>query len=102
MTSLRRAGIGPNANVYADLGTTWWQLMRDPTQGAHARGKVLRYVGEDNVVWGTDSIWYGSPQDQMQAFRALQISPEFQERYGYPELTPAIKAKVLGLNGARV
>ena len=102
ITSLRRAGVGPNANVYADLGTTWWQLMRDPTQGAHAWGKLLRYVGEDNVVWGTDSIWYGSPQDQIQAFRALQISPELQERYGYPALTPDLKKKVLGLNGARV
>lgn len=102
VTSLLRAGIGPNANVYAELGTSWWQLMRDPTQGAHAWGKLLRFVGEDNVLWGTDSIWYGSPQDQIQAFRALQISTEFQERYGYPALTPQIKAKVLGLNGARV
>ena len=102
ITSLGRAGIGPNANVYADLGTTWWQLMRDPTQGAHAWGKLLRFVGQNNVVWGTDSIWYGSPQDQIQAFRALEISPELQERYGYPELTPALKAKVLGLNAARV
>jgi len=102
ITSLRRAGIGPNANVYADMGTTWWHLMRDPTQGAHAWGKLLRFVGADNVVWGTDSIWYGSPQDQIQAFRALEISSELQERYAYPELTPALKAKVLGLNAARV
>ena len=102
VTSLRRAGVRPNANVYVDLGTTWWNLMRDPTQGAHAWGKLLRFVGEDNVTWGTDSIWYGSPQDQIQAFRALEISTELQERYGYPALTPAVKAKVLGLNGARV
>jgi hypothetical protein len=102
ITSLRRAGIGPNANVYADLGTTWWHLMRDPTQGAHAWGKLLQHIGEDNVVWGTDSIWYGSPQDQIQAFRALEISAELQEHYGYPALTPERKAKVLGLNGARL
>jgi len=54
------------------------------------------------VLWGTDSIWYGSPQDQIQAFRAFQISPEFQEKYGYPALTPALKRKVFGLNAARV
>ena len=40
--------------------------------------------GPDNVLWGTDSLWYGSPQDQIQAFRAFEISPELQERYGYP------------------
>jgi hypothetical protein len=76
--------------------------MRDPTQAAHVLGKLLRYVGEDNVLWGTDCIFYGSPQDQIQAFRAFRISPELQERYGYPALTPLRKAKILGLNGARV
>lgn len=54
------------------------------------------------MLWGTDSIWYGSPQDQIQAFRAFEITPEFQERFGYPALTKGLKAKVLGLNGARV
>src|SRR5207244_2898474 len=56
----------------------------------------------DNVLWGTDSIWYGSPQDQIQAFRAFQIAPELQQRHGYPALTPELKRKVFGLNGARV
>ena len=101
LTSLKQAGIGPNENVYVDLGTTWWHLMSDPTQAAHAWGKLLRDVGEDNVVWGTDSIWYGTPQDQIQAFRALQISEELQEQHGYPALTDEIKKKVLGENGTR-
>jgi uncharacterized protein len=56
--------------------------MRDPEQAAHVLGKLLRHVGEDNVLWGTDCIFYGSPQDQIQAFRAFRISAEFQERYG--------------------
>jgi predicted TIM-barrel fold metal-dependent hydrolase len=102
VASMRRAGIGANKNVYADLGTTWWHAMRDPNDAAHLLGKLLRFVGEDNVLWGTDSIWYGSPQDQIQAFRAFEITPEFQERFGYPALTKGLKAKVLGLNGARV
>ncbi|MGQ0670263.1 MAG: amidohydrolase family protein, partial [Actinomycetota bacterium] len=92
----------PNENVYAELGTTWWNLMRSPTQAAHVLGKLLRYVGEANVLWGTDSIWYGTPQDQIQAMRSFHISTEFQERYGYPELTKRLKAKILGLNGARL
>jgi hypothetical protein len=76
--------------------------MGSPDQAAHVLGKLLVHVGEDNVLWGTDSIWYGSPQDQIQAFRAFEITPEYQERFGYPALTPAIKAKILGLNAARV
>lgn len=102
IASIQRAGIGPNANVYAELGSTWFNVMRDPNEAAHVVGKLLKHVGEDNVVWGTDSIWYGSPQGQIQAFRSFEISTELQERFGYPALTPAVKAKVLGLNAARV
>ena len=102
ITSMKRAGIGPNENVYAELGSTWWNLMRSPTEAAHLLGKLLRYVGEDNVIWGTDCLFYGSPQDQIQAMRSFQISQEFQERFGYPRLTKEIRAKILGLNGARL
>jgi hypothetical protein len=87
--------------VYAELGSTWRFLMRDPDQAAHALGKLLKYCGEDNVLWGTDSIWYGSPQDQIQAFRAFQIAPELRAKHGYPELTPALRAKVFGLNATK-
>ncbi|MDZ7642861.1 MAG: amidohydrolase family protein [Woeseiaceae bacterium] len=98
--SLLDNGIAPNSNVYAELGSTWRFLMRDPDSAAHALGKLFRYCGEDNVLWGTDSIWYGSPQDQIQAFRTFQISREFRDRWGYPEITPALRAKVFGLNAA--
>jgi predicted TIM-barrel fold metal-dependent hydrolase len=102
ITSMKRAGIGPNENVYAELGSTWWYVMRYPTQAAHVLGKLLKHVGEDNVIWGTDCLFYGSPQDQIQALRSFRISEEFQDRYGYPELTRRIKNKILGLNGARL
>lgn len=92
--------VGQNSNVYAELGSTWRFLMRDPDNAAHAMGKLLRYCGENNVLWGTDSIWYGSPQDQIQAFRTFQISKEYQERYGYPEITDEIRRKIFGLNAA--
>jgi predicted TIM-barrel fold metal-dependent hydrolase len=93
--------IAPNSNVYAELGTTWRLLMQDPDSAAHTFGKLFRHIGEDNVLWGTDSIWYGSPQDQIQAFRTFQISAALRERYGYPEITPALRAKVFGLNALR-
>ena len=102
VTAMKKHRAGPNQNIYAELGSTWWTVMRDPAQAAHVLGKLLRYVGEDNVLWGTDCIFYGSPQDQIQTLRAFEISKEFQERYDYPELTRERKAKILGLNGARV
>jgi predicted TIM-barrel fold metal-dependent hydrolase len=95
-------GVPPNANVHAELGTTWRETLSSPTEAAHVLGKLLARVGLDNVMWGTDAVWYGSPQPQIMAFRAFEIAPELQERYGYPALTPELKAKVLGLNAARL
>ena len=71
-------------------------------QQSEALRKMLLAVGEDNVLWGTDSIWYGPTQPAIDALRAFQIPKAMREQYGYPELTPAIKAKILGLNAARV
>ena len=102
VTSLEGSGIKRNSNVYAELGSTWRFLsMRDPDSAAHAMGKLFKYVGEDNVLWGTDSIWYGSPQDQIQAFRTFQISEALRDKHGYPKITPQLRAKVFGLNATR-
>jgi hypothetical protein len=95
-------GLPPNSNVWAELGTTWRELMRKPNEAAHCIGKLLTHIGEDRVLWGTDSIWYGSPQPQIMAFRAFQITAEFQERFGYPALTDARKQKIFGLNAAKL
>src|SRR5436190_1428553 len=100
--SLLENGVQPGANVYAELGSTWRFLMREPEQAAHALGKLIKTCGEDNVLWGTDSIWYGSPQDQIQAFRSFQIGRELRDKRGYAEMTPALRAKIFGLNAAKV
>ena len=94
--------VAPNSNVYAELGSTWRFLsMRDPESAAHMMGKLFQYIGQDNVLWGTDSIWYGSPQDQIQAFRTFQISEELREQNGYAKITPELRAKVFGLNACK-
>jgi len=102
IASVTKAGVAPKKNVYAEIGSTWRFVMGDVGQAAHVLGKLLKTFGEDNVMWGTDSIWYGTPQDQIQAFRAFEISQEHQERFGYPELTSQVKAKIFGLNAARL
>jgi hypothetical protein len=102
ISSLIDVGVGRGSNVYGELGSIWWYLMRTPTEAAHVLGKLLAYLGEDNILWGTDSIWYGSPQDQIQAMRAFTITPAFRERYGYPMLGGSAKRKIFGLNAARL
>lgn len=99
----RDAGLPRNGgNLYAELGSTWRYFMSRPDEAAHAIGKLLATFGEDRIIWGTDSIWYGSPQDQIQAFRAFHIGEEYQEKYGYPAITAEAKRKIFGLNAARV
>lgn len=102
LAALDRHGIPPNANVWCELGTTWREVLSHPNEAAHVLGKLLTRVGEDRVLWGTDAIWYGSPQPQIMAFRVFDIAPELQEQYGYPALTPELKRKIFGLNAARL
>jgi hypothetical protein len=53
-------------------------------------------------MWGTDAIWFGSPQPQIEALRAFQITTEFQDLYQYPALTDSVKAGIFGLNAAQL
>jgi hypothetical protein len=102
IATLRDHDIGPGGNVYGELGSIWWYLMRTPDQAAHVLGKLLAQLGEDRVLWGTDSIFYGSPQDQIEAFRAFSISPSYRERFGYPVFGGRTRRRIFGLNAAEL
>ncbi len=104
IASLRKAGIDAsnNTNVYGELGSAWSNVMNDAAAAQHFIGKLLKYLGPDHIVWGTDCILYGSPQPQIEAFKMFTITPQFQQMYGYPELTPEIKAKIFGLTAAKI
>jgi uncharacterized protein len=98
--ALQDHGVGPNENVYAELGTTWREVLARPDEAAHVLGKLLLHLGEDRILWGTDAVWYGSPQPQIMAFRAFQIGEDYQEQFGYPALTDDVKRKIFGVNAA--
>ncbi len=100
--TLRENRIGPGGNVYAELGSTWFLTSTRPREAAHVLGKLLLALGEDNIVWGTDSIWYGPTQQLIDSFRAFQIPLCMQEEFGYPALTDGIKEKILSKNAAGV
>jgi uncharacterized protein len=90
-------------NCYAEIGTTWASsVVTFPTIAAHIMGQLMKFLGEDRIVFGSDSVWYGSPQWQIEAFWRFQIPAEMREKYGYPELTETAKRKILGLNSAKL
>lgn len=89
-------------NIYMELGSTFGQLViTEPLVCAHLLGQILLAFGEDHLIWGTDSIWSGTPQWQIEAFRRFHIPGDLQETHGYPALTHKLKAKVFGLNAAQ-
>ncbi len=97
-----RRDRGRAATCTPSSARTWRMLMADPDQAAHLLGKLIATLGPGNVLWGTDSIWYGSPQDQIDAFRTFEITAEAQERFGYAPLTSEVKAGILAGNAARL
>jgi predicted TIM-barrel fold metal-dependent hydrolase len=91
------------SNIYFELGSTFQQLSaRDPVKCLHMLGQMIQTAGADHILWGTDSIWGGSPQSQIERFRRLQMTNELMESFGYPELTEDCKNGILGRNAARL
>jgi uncharacterized protein len=93
------------SNVYPELGTAFaMSAVSNPRFCAAMMGTLIKECGADHVFWGTDSVWYGSPQWQIEAFRRLEIPEDMQTKYGFAPLGPAdgpVKAAILGGNGVR-
>jgi len=90
-------------NIYMELGSTFGQLVTThPAICAHLLGQIIDAFGADHVLWGTDSIWYGTPQWQIEAFRRFQVPGDLIEKHKYQPLTRDVKEQIFGLNAARV
>jgi hypothetical protein len=93
-------------NVYGDLGQIFAQsTVAHPRLCAAMLGILIRGLGADHVCWGTDAIWTGSPQWQIEAMRRLEIPEDMQKQYGFQPMGPAdgpVKTAILGGNNARL
>jgi hypothetical protein len=94
------------SNVYAEMGTSFANsCTANPRFAAALLGTWIKYMGVDHVVWGTDSVWYGSPQWQIEAFRRLEIPEDMRKKHGFAPLGPAdgqVKNQIFGYNSARL
>ena len=66
---------------------------------------VCARLGADHVLWGTDSVWYGSPQWQIEAMRRLEIPADMQKQHGFAPLGPAdgvVKSAIFSGNAVRL
>jgi predicted TIM-barrel fold metal-dependent hydrolase len=93
----------PVNNIYMELGSTFALMVStSPLLAAHVLGMIIDAFGPDHVLWGTDSIWWGSPQWQIEAFRRLEMPDELSKRFGWKPLTGDVKGRIFGLNAARI
>jgi predicted TIM-barrel fold metal-dependent hydrolase len=93
-------------NVYGDLGQIFAQsTVAEPRLCAAMMGMLVKGLGADHVVWGTDAIWTGAPQWQIEAMRRLEIPEDMQKKHGFSPLGPAdgpVKRAIFGENSARI
>lgn len=94
------------SNVYGDLGQIFaWTTIAQPRLGAAVMGTLIKGLGASNVVWGTDAVWTGAPQWQIEALRRLEIPEDMQKQFGFAPLGPAdgvVKRAIFGENSARL
>jgi hypothetical protein len=93
-------------NVYAELGTAFANsAVSHPKFCAALIGTLVKGLGADHVLWGTDTLWYGSPQWQIEAMRRLEIPEDMQKKYGFAALgdaNSATKQQIFSGNAARM
>ena len=90
-------------NVYPEIGSSFGMLaIAHPEMCMHLMGRNIKTYGADHVLWGTDCLWWGSPQWVIDAFKRFQITDELCEKFGYAKLTKEDKAKIFGLNAAKI
>ena len=93
-------------NVYAELGTTFANsCTANPRLAAALLGTLIKGMGVDHVVWGTDSVFYGSPQWQIEALRRIEIPDDMAKKHDFAPLGDAdgfVKSTIFGHNSARL
>jgi hypothetical protein len=77
-------------------------IVTFPTVWAHLIGQLLYYMRDDHIVFGSDSLWYGGPQWQIDGLWRFQIPHQIQDKWRYPSLDNGAKRNILGLNSARL
>ena len=94
------------SNVYGEIGTSFANsAVAHPRFSAALMGTLVRDLGADHVIWGSDTVWYGSPQWQIEAMRRLEVPEDMRAKYGMPSLggpNSLTKQAIFGLNAARL
>ncbi len=90
---------GAYPNVYIGISFLNNTVNNRPRFFAKLLGEALIYATVDKVIWSNDGV---AQPAAVEGFRNFQFSQDLQESYGYKPLTTEDKAKMFGLNFAKL
>ena len=89
-------------NVSLVLSGTMHLPVIAPWEFKMYMGRILRDVGSDRILWGSECPLLGNPQPMIEWFWNMEIDEELQDKYGFPAITETDKRRILGENQARM
>ena len=92
---------GKHRNLYLSLSGIIGWLAHAPYRGYHMIGEALQWVSDDKIVMGLD-LAFDDMGKAVDYIRNLQMPEELQEKWGYKPITDETRAKILGLNLAKL
>ena len=90
-----------HVNLYLSLSGVIGWYQRSPYRGYHAIGTALQWVEPHKIVMGLD-LPFVDTKRVVDWVRNLEMPDELREKYGYGEITPEIRAGILGRNLAEL
>jgi predicted TIM-barrel fold metal-dependent hydrolase len=92
---------GKHRNLYLSLSGIIGWLAHSPYRGYHMIGSALQWVPDDKIVMGLD-LAFDDMGKAVDYIRNLEMPEELQEKWGYAAITDETRAKILGLNLAKL
>lgn len=89
-------------NIVFVMAPWFNQYVLQPWKMLHRLGETLVAMGDERLLYASEGFFWPRVQVVIDALAELEMPAELQERYGYPAITDEMKAKIFGLNHARV
>jgi predicted TIM-barrel fold metal-dependent hydrolase len=90
---------GAYPNLYIGMSFLNITAVYRPRFFAELIGEAMLIAGEDKLIWSNDGC---ALPDVVEGFAKFEMPEDMQKGYGYPALTKESKAKMFGLNMARL
>src|SRR6185436_5114136 len=92
---------GKHRNLYLSLSGIIGWFTHSPYRGYHMIGEALQWVPDDKIVMVLE-LAFDDMGTAVDYIRNQQMPDDLQDKCGYPAITDDTRAKILGLNLAKL